>query len=91
MRQFFKFLFASFLGTLIALFVIFFIVVGSIGALASKADQEAPVSANSVLHLKLNMPVPELMDNVETASFELDPERALGLRDIIKATSLGMR
>ncbi len=85
MRQFFKFLFASCLGTLIALFVIFAIVAGSIGALVSKAEQKAPVSANSVLHLKLNMPVPELMDNVETTSFELDPERALGLRDIIKA------
>lgn len=85
MRQFFKFLFASCLGTFIALFVIFFIVVGSIGALAGKADQATPVSANSVLHLKLNQAIPELMDNVETASFELDPERILGLRDIIKA------
>lgn len=85
MRQFFKFLFASCLGTLIALFVIFAIIIGSIGAIASKADQEAPISANSVLHLKFNQAVPELMDNVETSSFELNPDRTLGLRDIIKA------
>lgn len=85
MRQFFKFLFASCLGTLIALFVIFFIVIGSIGALATQAEHVPTVTANSVLHLKLDQPVPELMDNVETASFELDPKRVLGLRDIIQA------
>jgi protease-4 len=83
MRQFFKFLFASCLGTLIALFIVFFIVAGSIGAIASKANQPVSISSNSVLHLKLNNPIPELTDNIETASFELNPQRVLGLHDMV--------
>jgi protease-4 len=51
----------------------------------SKTEQKPAVSANSVLHLKMNQPVPELMDNIETASFELNPNRTLGLHDIIDA------
>lgn len=68
-----------------ALLVVFFIVASGIGAVINKAEQKPVVSANSVLHLKMNQPVPELMDNIEPASFELDPDRTLGLQDIIDA------
>lgn len=85
MRQFFKFLFASCLGTLIALFLVFFIVAGSIGALVTQSEAPLVVSANSVLHLKFNQAVPELTDNIETASFELNPQKVLGLYDLKKA------
>ena len=83
MRQFFKFLFASCLGTLIALFVVFFIVAGGIGALVTKTETPQAISSNSVLHLKLNQPVPELTDNIEPASFELNPKKVLGLHDMV--------
>lgn len=85
MRQFFKFLFASCLGTLIALFIVFFIVAGGIGALVSESEAPQQISANSVLHLKLNQPIPELTDNVESASFELNPNKVLGLHDMVQA------
>ncbi len=85
MRQFFKFLFASCLGTLIALFIVFFIVAGGIGALVAESEAPQQISANSVLHLKLNQPIPELTDNVESASFELNPNKVLGLHDMVKA------
>ena len=83
MRQFFKFLFASCLGTLIALFVVFFIVAGGVGALVTKTETPQAISSNSVLHLKLNQPVPELTDNIEPASFELNPKKVLGLHDMV--------
>lgn len=84
MRQFFKFLFASCLGTLIALFVVFFIIAGGIGALVSEQEAPTAISSNSVLHLKLNQPIPELTDNVEAANFELNPKSVLGLHDLVK-------
>lgn len=84
MAQFFKFLFASCLGTLVALFLLFFIVAGSIGAIAeSSTTTVVNVKPNSVLHLRMNKPIPELQDNVENASFELKHDPILGLHDML--------
>lgn len=85
MRQFFKFLLASCLGTMIALFLLFFIVIGIGSAIASVGDKAKPVTSNSVLHLKFDEAIPELMDNVQSTKFELEPQRTLGLHDITAA------
>ncbi len=87
MRQFFKFLFASCLGTTIALFLLFFIVLGIGASIASKegGQKTASISANSVLHLKFDEAIPELTDNVQEAKFELNPQKTLGVHDIIAA------
>lgn len=85
MAQFLKFLFASCLGTALALFLLFFVVIGGIGALAGEASKAKPIGANSVLHLRFNHPIPELMDNVENAAFQLNSDRVLGLHDITTA------
>ncbi len=85
MRQFFKFLFASCLGTFIALIAIFALGLGSLTSLATSAVKTKEISANSVLHIELNEEIPELMDNVEAVSLELNSNRILGLHDIIRA------
>lgn len=92
MRQFFKFLLASCLGTTIAMFLVFLGII-SIGAsiAASSKDfgssfnqTQEHISPNSVLHLKLQEAIPELTDNVEATKFELNPQAVLGLHDIVK-------
>lgn len=84
MRQFFKFLLASCLGTLIALLVLILIGAGIVGAIAGQANQVPSVSANSVLHLKLDQLIPELADNFEPATIEFNQPTALGLKDILR-------
>ncbi|MEM1215961.1 MAG: signal peptide peptidase SppA [Bacteroidota bacterium] len=83
MKDFFKFLFASCLGTFVALFLLFFVIVGSIGAIAGAGQQPVSVAANSVLHLKFDKPVPELTDNVQPTDFEFKPVSTPGLSDIV--------
>ena len=78
MGQFFKFVFASCLGTLLAFggIILMFIV---IGALQSDVPN---VKSNSFLKLEFDHLVTELTDNVET-SFS-DTQRAIGVHDITR-------
>lgn len=85
MRQFFKFLFASCLGTLIALFVLVAIFVSAIGTAIQSAQEPESISVNSVLHLKFDQPLPELMDNVELTSLDPTRDPVLGLHDVVSA------
>ncbi len=79
MKQFFKFIFASCLGTIIALSAIILIIF-IIGA-ASAPKQDIP--KNSVLHLKLDHVVPELTDNVAQDNFmSFETVKATGVNDI---------
>ncbi len=79
MRQFFKFLFASCLGTILAFGAIFFILFSIGTAFSSK---EASVSKNSVLLLELDAPIPEKTDNREQDPFNFDGVRAIGVHHI---------
>lgn len=85
MKQFFKFLFASCLGTIVALVVLSLISIGIISTLASQAEQVKPIGANSVLHLKLNQLLPELTNNAEIDPFDLENQKVLGVSDITYA------
>lgn len=85
MKQFFKFLFASCLGTIVALVVLSLISIGIISTLASQAEQVKPIGANSVLHLKLNQVLPELTNNAEIDPFDLENQKVLGVSDITYA------
>lgn len=84
MGQFFKFLFASCLGTALALVLLFFILV-SIGT-STMADQtsanKVSISDNSILKLSLPMLIPEQTNNVEMQKFSLKDEKTLGVHDI---------
>jgi len=82
MNPFFKMLFASCLGTLLALLVLGGISTLIIGGIASSADKPKPVKANSILHLTFDQPIPELTNNTEFTGFKLKQEKVLGLQEI---------
>ncbi|MCK9617390.1 MAG: signal peptide peptidase SppA [Lentimicrobiaceae bacterium] len=85
MRQFFKFMFASMLGTFLTLLIVFFISIGIIASLVSFAgDKETTVVKNTVLRLKFDMPVSDRTP-VETFNFSaLQNANVPGLNDILK-------
>lgn len=87
MNQFFKFLFASCLGTFLALFLLFFIGFGAIASLAGSASekQKVDIQANSVLELRLEQNIPEKTNNLPMDPFSLEQEDILGLTDMVKA------
>ena len=76
MRQFFKFLFASCLGTLLALVALLVIITGTIGSLSQQASAPKAVQPNSVLRLKLDQPIPELTDNSANLPISLNQSKS---------------
>lgn len=84
MAQFFKFLFASCLGVLLAVFVLFSIGSLVIAGLAQQADQAVDVQPNTVLHLTLDKPIPEKTNNLQINPFEIPSRKVLGVREIIQ-------
>jgi protease IV len=86
MGQFFKMFFASCLGVLVALGVLFFVGIGIITAIASSAEKTEPVGPNSVLRLTFDQLTPELTNNVESASFsDLKKTKVLSTHDVAAA------
>ena len=80
MVKFIKWVMASCLGTILALFLM----VAIIGIIASIAEKGSKVTTSGTfLTLDLNRAIPELTDNVEQqASFSLDQKKALGIHDM---------
>ena len=85
MRQFFKFLFASCLGVILAGFLLSLIGVGIIGGLVSQSEKPTTVKPNTVLHLTLDQQVPEQTNNLEMNPFDLKNQYILGLDDMLQA------
>jgi len=85
MGNFLKMLFASCLGVVLGLGLLFFIAVGIIGAIASSAEQPDSLRPNSVLRLKFDQTVPEHTNNLEISPLSLEQEKAYGLYDIVEA------
>ncbi len=86
MQQFFKFLFASCLGTLLAIFAMTFIFGGIASSLGKRAEK-VNVKANSVLKLTLSDPIPEKTNNMApTGTFDFSSfnDSPLGLTDMLK-------
>lgn len=92
MKQFFKFMFASLLGTLISLFVLLFIVIVIIGGALSStlsdfdsSKKVTKVKSNSILHISLDQQIvdrgPEDQFSIDLGGFE--SSSTLGLNDII--------
>ncbi|MDX1911346.1 MAG: signal peptide peptidase SppA [Saprospiraceae bacterium] len=85
MNQFLKFLFASCLGTALALGLLFFIgiswIVGMAGAASEK--EKVTISPNSVLELDFKNPIPEKTNNLAMDPFDLDQKDILGLSDLV--------
>ncbi|MBK9336063.1 MAG: signal peptide peptidase SppA [Lewinellaceae bacterium] len=86
MNQFLKFIFASCLGTFLALVLLFFFSIWTLTGFASKAmeKEKTTIKANSVLELKFEQPIPEKTNNIPLDPFNFDQENTLGLTDMVK-------
>src|SRR5690606_15203351 len=85
MRNFLKYTLASCLGVIIAGFVIFGIGGIVIGRMVSKIDTAPKAKANTVLSLKFDKLIPEKTNNLPVDPFNFDPDKILGLHDIVDA------
>lgn len=89
MKQFFKFFFASLFGSIVAFILVFAILVGLVGTIASfsKSDKEIAVKENSVLYMDLKDEISDRasnnpLENFDFGSFESNPK--LGLNEILE-------
>jgi protease-4 len=88
MNQFWKFLFASCLGTALALILLTFIGFGALAGIAGSASQSEKVriEPNSVLDLTFEQAaIPEKTNNLEMDPFDVKQKDVLGLTDMVKA------
>lgn len=87
MKQFFKFVFASMLGFVLAFFVFFIIGFIMIAAIVSGLESKAPqIKSNSVLHITFTEPVIERTSNNPFKNLQMFPfasKSKLGLNDIL--------
>ncbi|MEP7196545.1 MAG: signal peptide peptidase SppA [Saprospiraceae bacterium] len=92
MTQFFKFLFASCLGTALALILIFFIFlwIGSSQLAKETSNPKVSIVDNSILKVIIPEQLPEQTNNVSMQGFSLKTEKVIGVHDyancIIKAS-----
>ena len=89
MRQFFKFLFASVLGFMIAAVICVLLFVGVIAAIVSSAgeDKEIKIETNSILHLKFNEPIVDRGIDNPLSNFDLgsfSTQGKMGLNDFLE-------
>ena len=79
MRTFFKIVFGSCLGTILAM-VLLLVIVASIGFMGAEKES---ISSNSVLKLEFKNPIPEKTNNVALEPYSFENPNALGLRRIL--------
>ncbi len=84
--KFYKLVFGSCLGALLALIALGFILMTMMTGLASSFEKKSvKIQSNSVLNLDLSKPIPELTNNVKVQFSEFKMEEVIGLQDIIKS------
>jgi len=88
MKQFLKFMFASFLGTILTFIVIFLLFAGMVASLvAMSGDEEVKVKDRSILQINWQAPI---MDRASENPFEgfdfanMQSNKPLGLNEILK-------
>ena len=88
MKQFFKFMFASMLGTILTFIVIFFIFLGIISSLVALTEkQTVAVADKTLLHMKLTQPISDRTPVEPFGIFDMISRefvKPLGLNDILK-------
>ena len=84
MNQFFKFLLASLLGTIVALGLFALLGVGILGSLASMGETKVNISDNSVLVVNTSTIIPDRTNNVQMDPFSFSDDKILGLSDMQK-------
>jgi protease-4 len=88
MKQFFKFLFASILGTLLSIVLLFLILIGIAAGFAGSKDTETEIKAKSVLKLSLDYYIPERTSDDPFKNFDfvsMEGSNDIGLNDILKS------
>ncbi len=90
MKQFFKFMFASMIGTILSLFVmsilLFAILIGIVSS--SSSDQEINISENSILRISLSENISERTVDNPFENYDLlnlESNSTLGLKEIIQS------
>lgn len=92
MKQFFKFMFASMLGTLLLMLIGALIGVGIIAAIvASASGDETTIGSNTLLHVKLNKEIADRSSNTRFAMGFAGPEKMTGLNDVLDDLSKAAR
>ena len=86
MKQFFKFMFASFLGTLLTLILVSLFFIGMIlGFVALAESQEVEIEPNTVLHIKWTSPITDRGSENPFESFDfstMESNKPIGLNII---------
>ncbi|MFK7810603.1 MAG: signal peptide peptidase SppA [Saprospiraceae bacterium] len=85
MANFFKIVFGSCLGVILATLVVFVIGGTLITSLASKSEEGKKVEANSVLKINFDGPIPEKSNNVPVDPMAFEIEKTVGLHDMVAA------
>lgn len=89
MKQFFKFMFASLLGCILAGFILLFLAFGLMVSIASFSKEPTVVKPNTVLHIKLDQPIndraPKNPFSTNFAGFKTSPGLNQILENIDKA------
>ena len=84
MKQFFKFMFASMLGTFLMIVLIFLITFGIAAALiSSSSGDDVTISKNTVLLLKLNKQIVDRGSKSKIAMGFPGAEKSMGLNDLL--------
>lgn len=88
MKQFFKIFFASMLGFIFGLGLLFFLFIVIISmSVSSLKNDEVIVSENSILHIRLDFPLKDRSSNNPFENFNLnrfEAKHSIGLNDILK-------
>ena len=84
MKQFFKFMFASMLGTFLLFFLVTLISFGIIAAIvATASSDETVISKNTVLRITLSKPVVDRSSKMKFTMGFAGPDKVMGLNDIL--------
>ncbi|HZY38311.1 MAG TPA: signal peptide peptidase SppA, partial [Mucilaginibacter sp.] len=84
MKQFFKFVFASMVGVILASVIMFVILlVFFFGLIAAENEKTVNVDANSILRISFNVPVTERTPDDPLVNLGIEDQKAVGLNDIL--------
>lgn len=88
MKQFFKFVFASMVGVIIATLLLFVILIAGVTAVVSSSSETVEIKENTILHINLNIPIVERSASTPLDNLDIGPfkgEKSIGLNDILKS------
>jgi protease IV len=82
MKDFFKFMFASLLGTFLTIVILFFMLMGiAIIIISLSSTEEVNISKNTILQIRLDQPI---TDRTPKIPFFMEVGKKMGLNDILK-------